>query len=180
MGRWRLSRDSLASIEAAVAAEGLSLVLFFRASLRSLWSPLIVLLSLGFALVGAAVLVDSRTGSGTDIASVLIGVGVVGIGLASAWGGVRMGVVRTPSGLTVRELFGGETYERGILAGFSVGEEEHDMLPLKVVFPVLRLAEADDVPVMSLATYGLFPGARKRAARAAATMAAWTGRPVLE
>lgn len=156
------------------------MILFFRASLRSLWSPVVVLIGLTFGLLGVGILADPRIGSRIDIASIVIGIGVTGVGLAFAWGGSRMGVVRTPSGLAVREVFGGETYEPSLLAGFSVEEEDHDMLPLKVVFPVIRLAEGDDVQVLSLATYGIFPGARKRAARAADTMAAWTGKPVLE
>ena len=156
------------------------MILFFRASLRSLWSPVVVLLGLIFALIGAGILADPLISSRIDIASIVIGLGVTGLGLAVAWGGFRMGVVKTPAGLTVRELFEAKTYEPDMLEGFSVGEQDHGSLPIKIVFPVLRIVEDDDVPVMSLATYAILPSSRKRAARAAARMGAWTGRPVLE
>jgi hypothetical protein len=155
------------------------LIFFFRASIRSLWSPVVVLLGLCFSLAGVAVLADPRIGSRIDVASVVIGFGVTGLGLAIAWGGCRMGVVGTPAGLVVRELFGGETYEPEVLAGFAVGEQFHDVLPLMIIFPVLVLAQDGEVAVMSLANYSIFPGARQRAAKAAETMAEWTGRPVV-
>jgi hypothetical protein len=154
--------------------------LFFRASLRSLWSPVVVLMGLVWGLLGVSILADPRIGSRVDVASVFIGLGVTSLGLAFAWGGFRLGVVRTPAGLRVRDLVGGTTYAAETIAGFSVGEHAHDLLPLQIVFPVLRMAEDDDVPVMSLAAYDILPGARRRVARAATTMAAWTGRPVLD
>lgn len=155
------------------------MILFFRASLRSLWSPVVVLIGLIFGLVGVGIVADARIGSRIDIASIVIGLGVTGLGLGGAWGGVRMGVVRTAAGLTVREVLGGSIYETDMLEGISVGEQDHDSLPLRIVFPVLRLVGGDDVPVMCLATYGILPSSRKRAAKAAARMAAWTGKPVL-
>lgn len=163
-----------------MAAEGLSVIIFFRASLRSLWSPFLVSIGLVFALIGVGLLADPRIGSQIDIFTIVLGLGATGGGLAFAWGGSRLGVVRTPAGLKVRELGESKTYTPDMLAGFSVGEHDHDTLPVKVVFPVLRMAKDDDVPVMSLANYAIFPGARKRATKAVKTMAEWTGRPVLE
>ena len=155
------------------------MILFFRASLRSLWSLVIVLVGLGMALGGVGVLANPRIGARIDIASVVIGLGVTSLGLAFAWGGCRLGVVMTPAGLRVRELGGSTTYGSDTIAGFEVAEQDHDVLPLKVVFPVLKMDEDEEVAVMSLATYDLLPGAKTRVAKAATTMSAWTGRPLL-
>jgi hypothetical protein len=125
-----------------------------------------------FFLIGLIVATDS-----SDIASVLIGLAVGGLGLGFAYGGARTGVFMTQRGLTVREFFAVESYATESLRSLGIGEHEHETVPLMLVFPVIRLRDRD-VALSCLATYRFLPGASRQATRAAETMAKWTDKPV--
>jgi len=153
------------------------LIFSLPGSLRSLWAPVVVCVGLVFSLVGALTAAPVP-GSGIDIAGLAIGaVATVG-GLVFAWGGLRMGVVRRGTGLRVREVVGGDTYETEQIQGFGVGEEEHHLVPLTIIYPTIRLVDGGEIQVTSLATFRVVPGARGQALRAAHRMAAWTGKAV--
>lgn len=155
------------------------MILFLRSSLRSLWTPVVVSVGLTFALLGA-ITAAPEPGAGIDIAALVLGVVIAGFGLAFAWGGLRMGVVRCGSGLRIRELFGGETYTNEQIRGFDIGEDDHDTVPLTIIFPTIQLTDGEEIRVTALATFRVLPGAVRQTRRAADKMAAWTGKGVAE
>lgn len=152
-------------------------------SLRSLWSPVVVLVGLGFALLGVAMMTvppDPGETRPTVISGLVIGALCILLGLPFIWGGVRMGVFRDGEGVEVREVFhGGQSYRPEEIMGFSTREQEHHSMPLVLIQPVIVLANGSEVWITSLATYRVIPGARKQARAAAGRMSKWTGKPVL-
>lgn len=151
-------------------------------SMRSLWSPVTVLVGLAFALTGAATMTATSPGETkpTIVSGWVIGAFSVLLGLAFTWGGARMGAFRKKDGVRVRELFGqGRIYRPEEIAGFTTREHEHHTLPLTVIQPVIVLQGGFEVWLSSLASYRVIPGARRQARAAAQRMANWTDRPVM-
>jgi hypothetical protein len=152
-------------------------------SLRSLWSPVVVLVGLGFSLLGVAMVTvppDPGETRPTVISGLVIGAFCILLGLPFIWGGARMGVFRDGDGVRVREiLHGGHVYRSEEIAGFSMREEEHHTVPFMVIQPVIVLANGSEVWITSLATYRVIPGARRQVHAAARRMGKWTGKPVL-
>lgn len=152
-------------------------------SLRSLWSPVVVLVGLAFSLLGVAMVTvppDPGETRPTVITGLVIGAFCILLGLPFIWGGARMGVFRDRDGVQVRELFrGGQAYRPEEITGFSMREHEHHSAPLIVVQPVIVLTNGSEVWITSLATYRAIPGARRQVHAAARRMSKWTGKPVL-
>ena len=152
-------------------------------SLRSLWSPGVVLVGLGFSLLGVAMVTvppDPDQTRPTVISGLVVGAFCILLGLPFIWGGARMGVFRDGDGVQVREIFrGGQAYRPEEITGFSMREQEHHSVPLMVIQPVIVLANGSEVWITSLATYRVIPGARGQVHAAARRMSKWTGKPVL-
>lgn len=160
-----------------------AMIVQFPRSLRSLWSPVVVLVGLGFSLVGVAMLTvppDPGETRPTVISGLVIGAFCILLGLPFIWGGARMGVFRDRDGVQVREIFHrGQAYRPEQITGFGIREQEHHSAPLMVIQPVIVLADGSEVWITSLATYRVIPGARRQVRAAARRMSKWTGKPVL-
>lgn len=152
-------------------------------SVRSLWSPVVVLVGLCFSLLGVAMVTvppDPDETRPTYISGLVIGAFCILLGLPFIWGGARMGVFRDGDGVKVREiLHGGRAYSLEEITGFSLREQEHHTVPLMVIQPVIVLANGSEVWITSLATFRVIPGARRQVHAAASRMSKWTGKPVL-
>ena len=152
-------------------------------SVRSLWSPVVVLVGLLFSLVGVAMVTmppDPGETGPTVISGLVLGAFCILLGLPFIWGGARMGVFRAGDGVQVRVIFhGGQSYRPEEITGFSMREQEHHSVPLMVIQPVIVLANGSEVWITSLATYRVIPGARRQVHAAARRMSKWTGKPVL-
>jgi hypothetical protein len=158
------------------------MILMMASSIRSLWAIPFCLAGLAFVLAGAAMasaVLETETAPITSVGVVVLGAAVVVLGLAAVRGGLRMGVVRQDDALMVREYFGGTKYGRERITGFSLHEEEHDMVPLITIAPVIALSDGSEHVVRCLTTYRFLPGARALAYAAIGRMSQWTDRPVL-
>lgn len=151
--------------------------------MRSLWSPVIVLIGLGFATIGGAMMTTTPSPGQTRptiVSGAVIGGLCALLGLAFSWGGARMGAFPKGDGVKVRELFGsGRPYRPEEILGFTTREHEHHTLPLIVIQPVIVLEGGSDVWLTSLASCRLIPGARRQTLATSKRMVDWTGRPVL-
>ena len=152
-------------------------------SLRSMWSPVVVLVGLSYSILGAAMVTmppDPGETRPTYISGLVIGAFCILLGLPLIWGGARIGVFRDGDGVKVREIFqGGRAYRPEEITGFRLREQEHHTAPLMVIQPVIVLANGSEVWITSLASYGVIPRARRQAHAAASRMSRWTGKPVL-
>jgi len=116
----------------------------------------------------------------TYVSGIVIGAVCALLGLPFIWGGARMGVFRTGDGVKVRRLFGTAiTYHADEIQGFTLGQEEHDSVPLMLIYPSIKLTNGSEVDITSLSSYRLIPGARRQALKAVSKMGGWTNRPVL-
>ena len=159
------------------------MILSLGRSVRSLWSPVVMIVGLGFSMLGM-VMVTMPAEPGvtrpTYFSSIAIGVVCALLGLPFVWGGARVGVFRTGDGLKVRQLFGtATTYRADEIQGFTLGQEEHHSVPLMLIYPSIKLTNGSEVDITSLASYRLIPGARRQALNAICKMGQWTNRPVL-
>ena len=159
------------------------MIFCLRGSVRTLWSPVVVLVGLTFSLLGLAMVTMPKEPGVTQptyVSGVVIGAGCILLGLPFVWGGARMGIVRRERCLLVRQVFGRtRTYCPEAIDGFSIREVEHHSVPLMLIQPGIALADGSEVEVTSLATYRAIPGSRRRARKAVARMSQWTGRPLV-
>src|SRR5262245_24068236 len=105
--------------------------------MRSLWSPVVVLVGLAFAPIGVAMMTTTPIPGETKptiVSGVVIGGLCALLGLAFVLGGARMGAFRKSDGVKVRELFGsGRIYRLEEILGFTTREHEHHTVPLTVI-----------------------------------------------
>lgn len=111
------------------------MILSLGRSVRSLWSPFVIICGLVFSLLGM-VMVTMPAEPGvtrpTYVSGIVIGAVCALLGLPIMWGGARMGVFRTGDGVKVRQLFGtGITYHADEIQGFTLGQDEHHSVPLR-------------------------------------------------
>lgn len=116
---------------------------------------------------------DREATTPTFISGFVLGAIAALIGGAAVWRGLVMGVVRTDGGVVIRELVGTERYSATAIRSVELGRAEHDIVPLKMLFPTIHLVSGEEVEVRSLASYRMIPGTSRRAAAAVSRLTQW-------
>lgn len=159
------------------------MIVSLRGSIRSLWSAVIVVVGLLFAVLGVAMVIDPsdfRQRQVSYLSGVVLGLGCCAFGLVFSWAGSRMGVFPDDGGLKVRPLFGSATaFPVAEITGFTTRVVTQDSTPLRLVQPCILMADGSEQMLSGLSAYRVFPGAQRQASAAAERMGEWTGKPVL-
>ena len=149
----------------------LRLIIVGRRTIRSLWSLVLFCVGAMFLLLGLSCVV-----AGWGLFATLLYSLIAAGGAAICSRAARMGAVRCRRGVVIREFLATSVLQPGSILAVTVGQVEHDYLPFHTVFPSIALADGDEIPVMSLATYDFIPGSRRQVTQAVNRLIAWADR----